>query len=59
MSPSASFGRSVRYFGSPTGASTEIESIPPAMNTDTSTRSPGAAAATPSWSAAMSSFDAP
>src|SRR5204863_3535993 len=58
---SASVGRYCAYFGSPTGASRLIESTPPGMNTDTSTRCPGAVAAraTPSSNAPSPSFDAP
>src|SRR3954469_6563795 len=54
-------GRYVAYLESPTGASTLIESTPPGMKTDTSTRCPGATAAraTPSSNAPSPSFEAP
>jgi len=44
-SPTASVGRSLRYCGSPTGASSESESRPPEQKIDTSTRSSPAACA--------------
>ena len=45
LSPSASVGRSAAYFGSPTGASMESESAPPAMKIEMTTGASGAAAA--------------